>query len=206
MNILKEYCTHDREPFFALAKTHLSDRKTVLDAGAGSNSFCKVMGRTDIHILDSNPDSISKLKKKYKNARLGKVEHMPYGNNVLDGIHCSHVVEHLTAEGVYSFMQECNRCLRKGGVLVISAPLMWSGFYRDLSHTRPYYPDVFINYLCGSEDERTRPPIGGFGLTSLQYRYSFKEHVDVDELAEAEEVDSDSVVKTGFTLILTKKG
>ena len=33
------------------------------------------------------------------------------------------------------------------GVLVISATILWDGFFRDMSHIKPHYPSVFINYL-----------------------------------------------------------
>ncbi len=44
----------------------------------------------------------------------------------------------------------------------------------DLSHVRPYPPNVFVNYLCSTEDyPRTRPIVSkSFQPVELRYRYT----------------------------------
>lgn len=193
-----EYVTHDRLPFFRYAAAMLEDARTILDAGAGDDGFAAVTGRDDIHLLDNNPVNVEGLRKTRRNVRYGSITAMPYGNNSFNGIHCSHVVEHLTPDEVYLFMKEVERCIKRKGLLVISAPLMWAGFYNDLSHTRPYPPEVFINYLCGSAVPRTREVINGFEQVDLIYRSLWMGDGDPD-------VEKPKLfTKTGYTLVLRK--
>jgi SAM-dependent methyltransferase len=74
---------------------------------------------------------------------------------------------------LYQTIKEMNRCLRHGGVLVISAPLIWSGFYDDLSHLRPYPPNVFKSYLCSNhQTNRTREVVQeAYLVEKLVYRF-----------------------------------
>ena len=47
---------------------------------------------------------------------------MPYDDNSVDNIYCSHVIEHIEAKYVKKFLFECVRILKKGGVLRIACP------------------------------------------------------------------------------------
>jgi len=185
------YCTHDRKPFFEFAAGFIKEGDRVLDAGGGNGDFARVTGRTDIHILDSNPVSVEKLKNSYPNARLGSVTDMPYEAESFDVIHCSHVVEHLQPEDVYLFMKGASVCLKDGGYLIVSAPTMWYGFYDDLSHIKPYNANVFIHYLCGeNRSPRTREVIGGFVKEALVQRTL--------------QMEDGTRINTGFTLVLKR--
>src|SRR5690606_13713379 len=80
--------------------------------------------------------------------------------------------EHLQPQEVYETMKELNRCCRPGGAIVISAPLLWSGFYDDLSHIKPYPPASFVKYLSKVGATATRSLITDkFKVERLQYRY-----------------------------------
>ena len=41
-----------------------------------------------------------------------------------------------------------DRCLKNNGYIIISTPLLWYGFYDDLSHVKPYNPEVLLKYFC----------------------------------------------------------
>jgi predicted SAM-dependent methyltransferase len=47
---------------------------------------------------------------------------LPFGNETVEKINCSHLLEHLTYEEGRQFLKECYRVLRKGGVIRISVP------------------------------------------------------------------------------------
>ncbi len=170
----KKYATHDREPFFELARPYIESNSKVLDIGAGYASFAKYFSRNDFYLFDGNPETVTFLKNNYEYVKEGKLPNLPYEDSYFDVIHCSHVIEHLEAETLYQTILEMNRCLKPGGLLVISAPLMWSGFYDDLSHLRPYPPIVFINYLCSNnQTNRTRIIIKDkYKVKKLVYRYN----------------------------------
>lgn len=58
--------------------------------------------------------------KNYMNVDLAKG--MPFGDNTIDGILSSHMIEHLDCQEVLKFLSECHRVLKSGGVLRISVP------------------------------------------------------------------------------------
>jgi len=189
---VSEIETHDRSVFFKEAAKYVEPGQKVLDAGCGDDGFAKAVGRA-ISMLDNNEYIVSELSKRYGHVKHGSITDMPYENDYFSVIHCSHVVEHLQAEDVYAFMKEAKRCLKRGGYLIISAPMMWSGFYDDLSHVRPYNPKVFGNYLCSKDNEtspRTRRLIGGFKKIELIYRVRTAP-------------DGEKTI-TGYTLVLKK--
>lgn len=169
----EKYYTHKREPFFEIAKKYISEDSVVLDIGSGVGAFPDYCKRDDFYLFDGNQATVDLLKRKYKHVVCGLLPTLPFESDFFDVIHCSHVVEHLEPHVFYETLKEMNRCLKVGGYLVVSAPLMWSGFYNDLSHVRPYNPKVYRNYLCGEQkDSRTRSLIStSYKQEQLIYRY-----------------------------------
>lgn len=47
---------------------------------------------------------------------------IPFGDNEVDGLFCSHMLEHLKPREGIAFFRECKRVLKEGGVLRISVP------------------------------------------------------------------------------------
>lgn len=62
--------------------------------------------------LDSEPN--------YKNADLTKG--IPFPDNSIEGIVCSHMIEHLDCFNAINFLKDCWRSLQPGGVLRVSIP------------------------------------------------------------------------------------
>lgn len=168
-----KYVTHKREPFFDLARKRIQPDFKVLDVGPGSGFFSEFCKRDDIYQFEGNPKNVEKLKQKYPNVYEGILPELPFESQFFDLIHCSHVVEHLSPEVFYQTLLSFDRCLKPGGFMVISAPMMWEEFYDDLSHIRPYPPKVFKNYLCRKAgDSRTRSTISdGYIMEEEIYRY-----------------------------------
>ena len=168
-----KYYTHEREPFFEIANNYISKDSIVLDIGSGVGAFPEHCKRDDFYLFDGNQQTVDKLKKKYNHVVYGQLPKLPFESEFFDLIHCSHVVEHLEPQVFYETLTEMHRCLKVGGCLVISAPLIWSGFYDDLSHIRPYNPGVYRGYLCeGQKGSRTRKLIStSYKQERLVYRY-----------------------------------
>jgi SAM-dependent methyltransferase len=175
---IKPYITHSREPFFNIAKDYIDNKENIiLDIGSGGGGFAKHINRNDIYMLDGNPETVEYLKNEYKNVYYGTLPKLPFEDIKFDMIHISHVVEHLSPQELYNLLQEIDRCLKpSGGILIISTPLLWDGFYGDMSHIKPYYPSVFVNYLCGgSSNQRTRKVISNnYKILRQQYRFRYK--------------------------------
>lgn len=170
----KKFATHGREPFFALAAPFMSADSRVLDIGPGRGDFSDHHNRTDFYLFEGNPETVELLRQKHANVFEGLLPDLPFENGFFDLIHCSHVVEHLEPQTFYDSLKEMDRCLAPGGHLVISTPLLWDGFYNDLSHVRPYNPKTFKNYLTDKlgHKARTRSVISvDYTIARLQYRY-----------------------------------
>lgn len=166
------YATHAREPFFNIAKEIITENDKVLDIGAGNGKFADFCEREDFFLFEGNSQSALLLSKRFKNVEEGVLPILPYAKEFFDLIHMSHIIEHLNPQEVYDSLKEMNRCCKPGGRLVISAPLLWSGFYNDLSHERPYPPESFVKYMTKLGPTATRSLISDkFKVERLQYRF-----------------------------------
>ena len=174
--IKHKYRTHNREPFFEIARDIIPANGQVLDVGGGDGSFARFCGLSNLFILEGNPKSAEKLKAAFSNAVYGRLPKLPFEDCFFDVIHMSHVIEHLQPQEVYDTLVEFDRCCKPGGALVISAPLLWEGFYDDLSHVKPYAPNIFKRYLCASTGTNySRSKISNaFNIERLEYRYIAK--------------------------------
>jgi hypothetical protein len=72
---------------------------------------------------------------------------------------CSHVLEHLDPSSVYRALVGLDSCVMNGGALVLAGPYLWPHFYADLTHQRPYHPDVFVRYMCQISSDHSMPPV-----------------------------------------------
>lgn len=170
------YITIHREPFFAIAEKYIKKGDCVLDVGCGMGEFADFLGKKSIYMLDGNEETINNLRDRFPYVYHAILPNLPFPDEKFDLIHCSHLIEHLDSDTMYETMKAFDRCLRPGGYLVISSPVMWYGFYDDLSHLRPYSLGVFHHYLMASEYHSiTRPRISQlYILMENVKRYNYK--------------------------------
>lgn len=171
--INKKYITQARELFFQIALDYISPKSKVLDIGAGDGAFAKFCKRDDFYLFDGNEKSVESLLTNFPNVAFGKLPDLPFEDQFFDMIHCSHVIEHLQPQELYDTLIEMDRTLKVGGHLVVSTPLLWDGFYNDLSHVKPYGPFVLEKYMTGTYlDNLTRKPVSvSYTVKRLEYRY-----------------------------------
>lgn len=217
------YATKDRGPFYDIADQYLPKNKdaSIIDIGAGDGEFSNRLNLENryrnVFLLDSSTQDTSSRGSKY--ITYTAPERLPFSDMSVSFVHTSHMVEHLESKELYRFLTEIDRVLVDDGVLMISAPLLWQGFYDDLSHVKPYTPAVFLKYLQGEKKQMTRKPVSEQYVTEkIVYRYravSFDEGwgsrfavIDfflyfLRELAE--KIGIRKWYKNGFTLVLRKK-
>lgn len=178
-NRRQRYSVSSRDPFFELAAAHLplEEDGIVVDIGAGDGSFARTQNvalrHKNLYLLDHNAASVAALKKEFPKAEVYSApDKLPFDDKTVSFVHLSHIVEHLESHQLYTFLAECDRVLKGGGILVISAPLLWDRFYDDLSHVKPYAPVVFVNYLCSKRANANAEAISNsYHVQELVYRF-----------------------------------
>jgi len=154
-----------------VAFSYLKNCERILDIGCGIGIFIsqnpdKIIG------LDHNQESVSICRNHKYNVVQGKATDLPFPDSSFDGLHCSHLIEHLFPEEAHKLLFEMNRVLRKGGRICIRAPLLHPEFYYNLTHIKPYYPQAILHYLKTSKKyKRTLSDIDGvYKIVKLKYR------------------------------------
>jgi ubiquinone/menaquinone biosynthesis C-methylase UbiE len=154
-----------------LAFKFLRKKKTILDIGCGEGRFIslspkKIMG------VDHNKQSLDICKKKGYNVKYANVTKLPFKDNSFDAVHSCHVIEHLFPNEAHDFLKEMNRVLKKGGIFCLRAPLLHRGFYHDLTHIKPYYPEAVLHYIkITKRNQRTLEDINcSYKKIKLLYR------------------------------------
>jgi len=176
----EKICRRDRIPFYDLAGKYLPSHEdaVVVDLGSGSGNFddhLKLGQRyRKLFLLDGNGGTVDDLRKRYSNVILYNApEKLPFEDMSVDYLHCSHMIEHLYHEDLYKLLAEIDRVLRRGGVLAVSAPMLWAQFYGDLTHVRPYHHEVLLHYLCGQDNVRSKEIVSDkYEVLDLAYRYT----------------------------------
>jgi SAM-dependent methyltransferase len=160
LDAFKGVLTHQREPFFEFALRFIKPTDRVLDIGSGDGAFARMRSQGETILFDGNPETIRNLRNEFEQVVEGVLPDLPFKENEFDVIHCSHVIEHLNPDELYKLLTNIDRCLRCSGKLILSFPVMWNGFYDDLSHIRPYDENVIYRYLSSPHSAcYTRPAI-----------------------------------------------
>jgi len=224
----REYATLARKPFIELAGRYLpsDDSATIVDLGCGDAEFAERLAlrlkHQGLYLLDGNAATVNNLKGKYQNVVLYRAPgRMPFEEGTVDFLHCSHMIEHLYHEDLYELMVEIDRVLKPGGIFVVSSPLMWLYFYDDLSHVKPYSPNVFIKYMLdGSKDQMSQCIVSsGYKVLECKYRMDrmplhvgsgfSSEYLPIDVMIQSAKwvlnrMGMSFLVRTGYTLVLKK--
>jgi SAM-dependent methyltransferase len=75
-------------------------------------------------------------------------EKLPYGDDSVDEVHCSHFLEHLTQDERVHFLNEAHRVMRKDAKMTLIVPHWCSNrAYGDPTHKWPAVSEMFFYYL-----------------------------------------------------------
>jgi hypothetical protein len=111
-----------------------------------------------------------------------------------------------------------NRILKSSGTLVIRAPVLWKGFFEDLTHIKPYYPGAIMHYYGKEKTQPTKDAIDClYEIEEIKWRYA-KVPLDTFLLPRAgimntllllltqflSSIGFGKYTRTGYTMILNK--
>lgn len=133
----------------------------VVDLGCGRGEFVELCHKAGINVLgiDVNKHFVNEMLELGLNARESEI--FTYladlKNGSLDVITLFHVIEHMSATEGLSLLSECQRVLRREGLLIIETPnpetlhVGANTFWLDPTHVRPWPPKLIINsaHDCG---------------------------------------------------------
>lgn len=148
------------ESLFKRELSYFKGAKRILDLGCGEGIFL-TFGKKRIIGVDSNKKNILLCRKKKLNALFASVTNLPFDKESFDGVHCSHLIEHLVPQDAHRMLSEVSRVLKKNGIFVLSTPILWKGFYNDFTHIKPYNPESIIRYLVCNGQDKSLPDIKG---------------------------------------------
>lgn len=176
MSILKNFYhrfNKNYQAVFLLKKeyAYFQECIQILDIGCGEGSFLSLDPKR-ITGVDQNKKSIAQCKQKDLQAVFGKVTRLPFRDKTFDGIHASHIIEHLVPNDAFEMLSESSRVLKNGGIFVLSSPILWYGFYSDFTHVKPYNPESIERYLCFNGSQKTFSDFPAkFSRVDLQWRF-----------------------------------
>ncbi|MDX8396885.1 MAG: class I SAM-dependent methyltransferase [Mariprofundaceae bacterium] len=122
----------------------------VIDIGCGDGAFVRMMAESgfDAYGVDSNPMSVEAAQSNNLKVSLGDaVAFLKQHEKQFDGIICSHMIEHVSADDVGELIQACRHALTEDGSLLVITPNIHtltghSDFWNDPTHIKPYTEDA----------------------------------------------------------------
>ncbi|MCK5611739.1 class I SAM-dependent methyltransferase [Candidatus Pacearchaeota archaeon] len=169
--IYEKYKFDQKKEWDKIAYSFSKNRDFILDVGCGEGRFISLDSHNIIG-LDWNTKSIKKCKNHNYNVIKCDVLSLPIQKKSISNIHCSHNIEHFMPHDVHKILYDFDNLLKNDGILIIRSPLLWSHFYSDLTHIRPYNPDAIIHYLTTSKQRTLNQISNNFEVVYLKWRYA----------------------------------
>jgi len=161
-----------KEFFYRYSFQKLSAKQKILDVGCGVGHFLK-LGKGRAFGIDINYQTLTKVRRYSDRLVNGDLLHLPFPDASFDAINCSHVIEHFSPSDAYQLLSEMDRVLKADGLVAISTPILWKGFFDDLTHVRPYNPSAIMHYYGLNKEQTTRKAIESeYEVEELKWRYT----------------------------------
>ena len=143
----------------------VADGKRVLDVPCGEGAFTKRMLESGADVFSADYLNILRIPHEQFSV-VDMNQRLPYADAMFDAVVCIDGIEHI--ERPFDFIRECQRIIRKGGVLIISTP--------NLSALRSRWRYLLTGFHQGEKsplDESHYTPLHHLTLVSfpeLRYR------------------------------------
>ena len=153
----------------------------IVEAGCGNGNIVRTMANEGFEVegLDFAPEAVEASRRIDPAGRYtrGDVRALPYGDGTLAGYVSLGVVEHFGADDRATILREAWRCLRPGGVAVVTTPyfsplrraLSRLGWYRGESAGLPVY-----QYHFGARELRGMVRDAGFEVVRTDWYDAYK--------------------------------
>jgi 2-polyprenyl-3-methyl-5-hydroxy-6-metoxy-1,4-benzoquinol methylase len=160
---------------------HFAAARDVLDVGCGRGEFLELLRESNVPAIGVDVDGGMVAHCRSKGLAVEQSDAFDFLAGLepasLGGIFCAQMLEHLEAVDAIALVGLCARALRPEAALVIETPnpeslIVFSAFYQDLSHVRPYHPrsliplfrshgfrDVDVEYSLRPDPELWLPPL-----------------------------------------------
>ena len=160
----------------------VSARKKGLHANVGCGSY-EIDGFISVDYYSKSYYTNKKFERVHYDMRN---DTLPFEDNSLDTIYCSHVIEHVETEHVKKFFSESLRVLKPGGVLRIVCPDTEYLYEQLINHPEYFsWHPLYKSSISGSAtncfiDEVATPKIKleNFGLSMDISKYNYDELVE----------------------------
>lgn len=174
-------CTPDRqEPRISTVLKWVGKNRKILDVGCYNGLFSeefKKIGNV-VYGVDASTDAVEEAKNRGIKASVADLEdRLPFEDEFFDVIHAGEVIEHLYDTD--TFISECARVLKKGGLLLISTPntvslprrilyLMGKGKFFEASNT--FSTEEFsVGHIRFFTKDLLRDFVQSFGFELLEF-------------------------------------
>lgn len=143
----------------------VTSQRAILDVPCGEGAFSKRMLDRGADVFSADCENIIRI----PHAQFSIVDmdgRLPYGDATFDAVICIDGIEHI--ERPFDFIRECQRIIRKGGVLIVSTP--------NLTALRSRWRYLLTGFHQGEKsplDEANQTPLHHRSLVSfpeLRYR------------------------------------
>lgn len=148
----------DESAQIARVLTPLPRDLSVLDVGCGFGRkmrLLQTLGFSRLEGVEMNPAQVERARREGLTVHAVDEFSRGMGQELYDMLVMAHVIEHLPFDRLLEFMDVCLDRLRPGGWLLVVTPLLHPGFYLDLDHVKPYYPQGFKDFF-GLDDEQVQ--------------------------------------------------
>lgn len=138
------------------------DGVRIVDVGCGFGANMRALidaGFSDVTGVDLNAQTVARNLENGLNC----VQADAFDGHGYDVMVMAHVIEHLQPADLKNFLDRYLDTLKPNGLLIVSTPLIWEGFYQDFDHIKPYYPKGLLAVF-----DRQGEQIAYYGRNALQ--------------------------------------
>lgn len=139
---------------YIVSRYKLDSDAIIVDVGAGQGHCLKPLfdvGYKKLIAIDRDDENFEYFRKKYEvQSYKSDVDNdvLPFENDSIDLIICSHLIEHL--HNPIHFLNESRRVLKSGGGMILITPdyrKQYKTFWRDHTHVHPYDKESIFRIL-----------------------------------------------------------